>query len=857
MKFFAFAVSLLLSWSLQGQVNATVRASESAEYQAYTLVVTSLEAFKTWASAQQVVLTGTYRPANIVVLETTPQVLREKIIPNPLVSYVMASSLHPLEELIVPGQNLFVNKINVAQALYPSLNGAGSLVSIKEFRFDSLDVDLLNRVRSSPDALSEVTSHASVMVSLTAGAGNADPAGRGAAPGCDVLSTSYGLLLPDTTYAAQGISVQNHSYGVDIENVYGPNALAYDQSALENPSLLHVFSAGNSGGFAAPFGQYANVPGFANLTGNFKMAKNVLTIGAVDSMGERTFFSSRGPAYDGRVKPDLLAYGQDGTSGAAASVSGAAAVLQQALREQTGSEPGSDLLRAVLINSADDRGAPGPDFDNGFGNMNLKNALKIVSGQQFFAATFDAQDVLNLPLNIPANARNLKITLSWNDLPAQAGAVKALVNDLDLQLFGENGASWLPWVLQVQPNADSLRLPAQRGLDTLNNVEQITLDAPAAGQYIIRVSARELLSAGQSFALAYDWDLEGKFEWTYPLQNDPAVAAREVLLGWESNLPELTGRLEWKTVSGLQWQLIDAEANLQAGIRRWLMPDTFAEAQVRMQVGAQNFSSDTFLIAPELRIGIGFNCPDSVGIFWNPAGDGAAYQLYGLGQRYLEPLMVTADTFLSLDKQTFPQQRFAVAPLGPNHAALGKRSAAPDIGQQGVTCYQKSFIAELNGSKQVDITLLLGTLYGLEKVLFEKWNGQQYVLLKTFEPVESEMFTHQDLQLQRGKNSYRASLYTSGGNIIRSDTASVYFAGEQGWLLFPNPVTQGRTIQVLSESSGEAIFRLFDALGRIVLSQKLEADLVSINLPNLPPGFYFFDALENGRRKWSGVVLLH
>jgi len=39
--------------------------------------------------------------------------------------------------------------------------------------------------------------------------------------------------------------------------------------------------------------------------------------------------SSRGPAYDGRVKPELVAFAEDGSSGAAAIVSGISLVAQQ------------------------------------------------------------------------------------------------------------------------------------------------------------------------------------------------------------------------------------------------------------------------------------------------------------------------------------------------------------------------------------------------------------------------------------------------------------------------------------------------------------------------------------------------
>jgi hypothetical protein len=37
----------------------------------------------------------------------------------------------------------------------------------------------------------------------------------------------------------------------------------------------------------------------------------------------------KGPAFDGRIKPEMVAFGIDGSSGAAALVSGVAILLQQ------------------------------------------------------------------------------------------------------------------------------------------------------------------------------------------------------------------------------------------------------------------------------------------------------------------------------------------------------------------------------------------------------------------------------------------------------------------------------------------------------------------------------------------------
>src|SRR5256885_12971285 len=125
------------------------------------------------------------------------------------------------------------------------------------------------------------STHASIMATLLAGAGNSSSFAKGVAFGSAISSSSFTSLLPDpdTVFNHYSISVQNHSYGTAIENYYGADAAAYDLSAVNNPSLVYVFSSGNSGSSASS-GNYSNVQGYANLTGSFKMAKNILTVGA-------------------------------------------------------------------------------------------------------------------------------------------------------------------------------------------------------------------------------------------------------------------------------------------------------------------------------------------------------------------------------------------------------------------------------------------------------------------------------------------------------------------------------------------------------------------------------------------------
>ncbi len=152
-------------------------------------------------------------------------------------------------------------------------------------------------------------------------------------------------------------------------------------------------------------------------------------------------------------------------------------------------------MKAILLNSADDLGTAGPDFESGFGNLDALGAIRTVQEKRFFSEIVSGMEEKVFAVTVPPGCRELKVTLAWHDPEAAPNAERALVNNLELEVVqSATQIRWLPWVLNPYPASDSLSQPARRQRDHLNNVEQSTLALPEGGSYLIHVKGIKTLS---------------------------------------------------------------------------------------------------------------------------------------------------------------------------------------------------------------------------------------------------------------------------------------------------------------------------------------------------------------------------
>ena len=324
--------------------------------------------------------------------------------------------------------------------------------------------------------------------------------------------------------------------------VYTSASAAWDQAMWDYPYYIEFFAAGNDGDTGV---------GYATLCRGPQISKNITTVANAadvtrDASGNRTGggdisgSSSRGPAFDGRIKPDLCGNGVgvksttpagsatlSGTSMATPNVAGSAALLADYYGKRF---PGhflrSSTLRALLINTADDMGTPGPDYTYGWGMANVKNAADIIKRYAAVPASrVVVEDSIASGNSYTATyhydgSGPIRVTLAWIDPPGTgqfaSGAThtNALVNNLNLRVVGPNGATNLPFVMpfvtgQGTNAAFSTVLytnAATTGTNTTDNIEQVYVASPTAGDYMLQVTIGNaggtLTNGSQKFSLA-------------------------------------------------------------------------------------------------------------------------------------------------------------------------------------------------------------------------------------------------------------------------------------------------------------------------------------------------------------------
>jgi hypothetical protein len=574
-----------------------------------------------------------------------------------------------------------------------SFDGSGVSVAIQDDGIVGPHIDFHGRI-AAIFATDDEGDHGDHVSGTVGGAGNLNPYHRGQASGADLyIYKAYpeysAIDSLNSHYYDYNLFITSTSYSDGCNAGYTARSQTVDEQSADMSSLVHVYSAGNAGTSNCGYGAGT---GWGNITGGHKMGKNTIAVGNLNQVDQLANSSSRGPAYDGRIKPDICAKGTavtstiannlydtySGTSMACPNVAGSLALLYEAFENLNGGAPDAGLVKAVVLNTADDLGNEGPDFKHGWGRLNARKAYQLISEGAYVIDSVASGGGVNAhAISVPANASELRVMLYWTDPAANVNAATALVNDLDLKAYTPSFDSLKPYVLNSLPIGDSLDLPATTGVDHLNNVEQIRIQNPAPGTFICSVSPYNVPFGPQTYYLVY-WVEQDPLVLTYPVGGEEFAPYDTELIRWDAALSG-TVDVEYSVDGGNSWNTISSGVPVEMSYVSWVVPNT-AEGDVRVRLVHDSISvlsQDFSIMTSPSNLSIAWACPDSIGVQWEAVNDALGYDVYKLGQKYMDSIG-SSSTTLFVDYTSNPYSNnlwYSASSIGAENAR-SKRTIA-------------------------------------------------------------------------------------------------------------------------------------------------------------------------------------
>jgi hypothetical protein len=266
--------------------------------------------------------------------------------------------------------------------------------------------------------------------------------------------------------------------------------------------------------------------------------------------------------------------------------------------------------------------------------------------------------------------------------------------------------------LVLNPTSNRITATASQGIDTLNNVEQLVIDTPSAGNIRVVVAASNLALGTQKFYLVYT-HYSNAVRFVYPFGGESLTPYTNELISWEGMDGASYYNLDY-SVNGGSWNPLAINLPGTSNSFAWNVPN-FNSGRVKLRITSNKglaYSGEFSAVMRPTGLKVDWFCSDSAQISWDPQVGASAYAIYKLGDYVMDSLGVTTNNRYVINTiSSNIDQVFAISAIGQNNGlsmrtnAVERLAAAPvcpsivDLGVSEILTPALASIAPCQGTQ--------------------------------------------------------------------------------------------------------------------------------------------------------------
>jgi hypothetical protein len=233
----------------------------------------------------------------------------------------------------------------------------------------------------------------------------------------------------------------------------------------------------------------------------------------------------------------------------------------------------------------------------------------------------------------------------WTDPAGPSGATKALINDIDMTV-NNGGSIEFPYILSVsESNTAVLNSPATKGVDHLNNMEQVVIDNPSSN-LTVNLSGFSIPTGSQSYYITYEI-IKDDITVTFPNGGDRLSTGKNYTIRWDALDNFGTFDIDFSADNGKSWNSVATGiSGADRFLTDWSPNSNTNQGLIRVSRSGKSDVSDatfTSIGVPE-NTSFSWSCNGNAQLNWDTVNSATGYTVYQMGTKYMEPIGTTTTT---------------------------------------------------------------------------------------------------------------------------------------------------------------------------------------------------------------------